>query len=87
MGFYTGLLDLQLRATISFTIGEFVVYDNMNGGENMPDGFSSYEGSAVRWTVHHDQGTTFVYATSESIALMRFMEKYPSRKVRKIVRG
>jgi hypothetical protein len=59
----------------------------MNGGENMPDGFSSYEGSAVRWTVYHDQGTTMVYATSESIALMRFMAKYPNRRVRKIVRG
>lgn len=53
----------------------------------MPDGFSSYEGSAVRWTVYHDQGTTMVYATSESIALMRFMAKYPNRRVRKIVRG
>ena len=53
----------------------------------MPDGFTSYEGSAVRWTVHHDQGTAMVYATSESIALMRFMAKYPNRRVRKIVRG
>ena len=53
----------------------------------MPDGFNSYEGSAVRWTVYHDQGTTMVYATSESIALMRFMANYPNRKVSKIVRG
>ena len=53
----------------------------------MPDGFNSYEGSAVRWTVYHDQGTTMVYATSEAIALMRFMAKYPNRRVRKIVRG
>ena len=53
----------------------------------MPDGFTSYEGNAVRWTVYHDQGTTFVYATGEAIALMRFMAKYPNRKVRKIARS
>lgn len=28
-----------------------------------------------------------LYATSESIAMMRFMAKYPNRKVSKIVRG
>ena len=53
----------------------------------MLDGFTSYEGSAVRWTVYHNAGTTFVYATSESIALTRFMAKYPNYSVRKIVRG
>ena len=52
----------------------------------MADGFTSYEGNAVRWTVYHNQGTTFVYATSEAIALMRFMAKYPDRCVRKIER-
>lgn len=50
------------------------------------DGFTSYEGNASLWVVYHDQGTTFVHATSESIALMRFMAKYPNRKVRKIER-
>lgn len=50
------------------------------------DGFSSYEGSAVLWEVYHDRGTTFVHATSEAIALARFMAKYPDRKVKKIVR-
>ena len=53
----------------------------------MIDGFSSYEGNAVRWCVYHNQGTTYVYATSEAIALMRFMVKYPDRNVRKIVRA
>lgn len=53
----------------------------------MADGFTSYEGNAVRWIVHHNQGTTFVYATSEAIALQRFLAKYPDRKVSKIVRG
>lgn len=50
------------------------------------DGFTSYEGNAVLWVVYHNQGTTFVHATSETIALMRFMAKYPDRQVRKIVR-
>ena len=50
------------------------------------DGFTSYEGNASLWVVYHDQGTTFVHATSESIVLMRFMAKYPNRKVRKIER-
>ena len=52
----------------------------------MPDGFTSYEGGAYLWTVHHDQGTTHVHALSESVALMRFMAKYPQRKVKKITR-
>ncbi len=52
----------------------------------MLDGFSSYEGSAVLWEVHYVGGTTFVHATSESIALQRFMAKYPNRTVIKIVR-
>ena len=37
----------------------------------MADGFTSYEGNAKRWEVHHNRGTTFVYATTESIALAR----------------
>ena len=52
----------------------------------MADGFTSYEGNAVRWEVYHNQGTTFVYAPTESIALARFMAKYPDRKVRDIKR-
>ena len=50
------------------------------------DGFTSYEGNAVRWTVYHNEGTTFVYAFTETIALMRFMAKYPHRTVRTIQR-
>ena len=50
------------------------------------DGFTSYEVNAVRWTVYHNEGTTFVYAITETIALMRFMAKYPHRTVRKIQR-
>ncbi len=53
----------------------------------MADGFSSYEGNAVRWIVYHNTGTTFVYATSEAIALQRFMAKYPDKKVREIKRA
>lgn len=52
----------------------------------MPDGFTSYEGTAVLWEVYHNHGTTFVRATSEVLALQRFMVKYPDRIVRKIVR-
>ena len=50
------------------------------------DGFTSYEGSAFLWVVYHDRGTTFVHATSEAIALARFMAKFPDRNVRKIER-
>ena len=53
----------------------------------MADGFTSYEGTAVRWVIYHDRGTTFVYATSEMIALQRFMARYPERSVRKVERG
>lgn len=53
----------------------------------MADGFTSYEGNAVLWVVEHNQGTTFVHATSESIALQRFMTKYPNLNVRRIRRG
>ena len=53
----------------------------------MADGFTSYEGNAVLWAVHHNQGVTHVYATSEAIALQRFMAKYPNRTVRKVVRA
>jgi len=52
----------------------------------MPDGFTSREANAVRWEVYHERGTTFVYATSEAIALARFLAKYPDRKVREIKR-
>ena len=53
----------------------------------MIDGFTQYEGNAVRWTVYHNEGTTFVYATSEAIALFRFMQKYPNRIVKEIKRS
>lgn len=53
----------------------------------MLDGFSSYEGGAKMWVVYHDHGTTIVHATSEAIALQRFMAKYPERTVRSIRRA
>lgn len=53
----------------------------------MLDGFTQYEGGAALWTVYHDQGTTFVHALSEAVALQRFMAKFPDRTVRKITRG
>ena len=53
----------------------------------MADGFTSYEGNAVRWVVYHNQGTTSVHAPTESIALARFMAKYPNHKVRNIKRA
>ena len=53
---------------------------------NMADGFTSYEGNAVLWTVYHNHGTTHVHAPTESIALMRFMAKYPNYQVRAIKR-
>lgn len=53
----------------------------------MYDGFTSYEGNAVRWTVYHNQGTTIVFACNETIALQRFMAKYPNRTVSKIARN
>lgn len=52
----------------------------------MYDGFSSWEGNSVLWTVYHNHGTTFVRACSEAIALQRFMAKYPDRSVSKIIR-
>lgn len=52
----------------------------------MADGFTSYEGNAVLWRVYHNHGTTHVHAISETIALMRFMAKYPTYSVRKIER-
>ena len=51
----------------------------------MLDGFSSYEGGAKMWIVYHDHGTTFVHALSESVALQRFMAKYPNYAVKKVV--
>lgn len=53
----------------------------------MLDGFTCHEGNATRWIVYHDRGTTTVYATSESIALMRFLAKYPDRSVIEIKRA
>ena len=53
----------------------------------MADGFTSYEGDAVRWRVTHNHGTSFVYAKTESIALARFMAKYPDYEVRNIERA
>ena len=53
----------------------------------MADGFTSYEGNSVLWIIYHNKGTTHVRATSEAIALHRFMMKYPDLDVRKIVRG
>ena len=53
----------------------------------MSDGFTSYEANAVRWIVYHNSGTTFVRATTESIALARFMAKYPDKKVKDIKRA
>ncbi len=52
----------------------------------MVDGFNSYEGNAVTWTVYHNHGTTIVHACSEAIALQRFLAKYPNYTVTKIVR-
>lgn len=48
------------------------------------DGFSSYEGNAFMWKVTYDGGVTFVRATSEAIALQRFMAKYPNKTVKSI---
>lgn len=53
----------------------------------MYDGFTSYEGNAVMWKVEHSNGTTSVFATSESIALQRFMAKYPNYTVKRISRA
>ena len=50
----------------------------------MLDGFTSYEANAMLWRVYHSKGTTFVHATSEAIALTRFMAKYPNYNIRKI---
>ena len=53
----------------------------------MIDGFTSYEGDAVMWIVYHNKGTSFVHAKTESIALARFMAKYPDYQVRDIKRA
>jgi len=52
----------------------------------MADGFTSYEGDAVTWEVYHNHGATFVHAKTESVALARFMAKYPNYQVRDIKR-
>lgn len=53
----------------------------------MADGFTSYEGNAVLWIVYHNHGATHVHATTEAIALQRFMAKYPDYSVRDIRRA
>lgn len=53
----------------------------------MADGFTSHLSGDVLWRVHHNQGSTLVYASSEAIALQRFIAKYPKLKVSKIVRS
>lgn len=51
------------------------------------DGFIRYEGNAVAWIVYHNHGTTIVRATSETIALQRFVAKYPGYSITKISRA
>ena len=53
----------------------------------MADGFTSYESGAIMWRVYHNRGTTIVRALTESIALARFMAKYPDYQVRDIKRA
>lgn len=66
---------------------ERIVKSKRKGAKGMfYDGFTTYEGNAAMWKVTHDQGTTFVHATSEAVALQRFMAKYPNRSVKKIER-
>ena len=52
----------------------------------MYDGFSTWEGNCVLWVVIHDHGSTHVRATTEAIALQRFVAKYPNYSVREIRR-
>lgn len=56
-----------------------------DGEKQMLDGFSSFEGNSKSWMVYHNEGSTIVHATSEAIALYRFIAKYPNRTVKKIV--
>ena len=51
------------------------------------DRFTRYEGNTVTWIVYHNRGTTIVHATSEAIALQRFMAKYPGYSVTRIARA
>ena len=53
----------------------------------MTDGFSSWEANALMWRVYHNNGQTIVYATTESIALSRFLAKYPNYIVSDIKRA
>lgn len=53
----------------------------------MVNGFTSYEGDAKLYKVTWEHGTDFVHAPSESIALMRYKDKYPNRKIKKIERA
>ena len=53
----------------------------------MVDGFTSYEGNAVLWIVYHNYGTTHVHAPTETLALFRFMAKYPTYQVRNVKRA
>lgn len=50
------------------------------------DGFSYHYAGDVRWEVKHKQGTTSVYAPSESVAIQRFMAKYPDKVILKVVK-
>lgn len=52
----------------------------------MYDGFTSFEGDSVLWVIYHNRGTTHVHAKNESIALQRFMTKYPTYLVKDIKR-
>ena len=54
--------------------------------EKMYDGFTYSEGNSVQWKVCHNRGTTIVRAITESIALARFMAKYPNYQVTDIKR-
>ena len=49
-------------------------------------GFDHYEGDAKLWRVTHNQGSDFVHAPSEALAIQRYMAKYPNRQIRKVER-
>ncbi len=49
-------------------------------------GFDVHYAGDVRWEVYHNTGTTFVYASSEAIAIQRFCAKYPDKIVKKVER-
>lgn len=53
----------------------------------MIDGFTSYEGNDVLWIVYHNHENTHVHATTEAIALQRFITKYPTYSIKDIKRA